>query len=68
MADQNTITINGKSYNVDELSGEAKAQLTNIRVVDQELARLQALVAIARTARSAYGQTLNAEIQKTHPN
>jgi len=68
MADQRTVTVNGKEYAVDDLSDNAKAQLTNIRVVDQEIARLETLIAIAKTARAAYAQVLGGEIRKTHPN
>lgn len=53
------IQIDGKDYDVDELSDEAKAQLASINFVDQELARLTARVAAMRTARNTYGRALN---------
>jgi Family of unknown function (DUF6447) len=69
MADQTkTITVNGKKYAVDDLSDNAKAQLTNIRVVDQEISRLETLLAIAKTARAAYAQVLGGEVQKSQAN
>ena len=37
-----TISIDNKSYDLDTLSDEAKAQLASIQFVDAELARLQA--------------------------
>lgn len=64
----NTITVNGTKYKVDDLSDNAKAQLTNIRVVDQEIARLESLLAIAKTARAAYAQVLGGEVQKSQAN
>jgi len=63
-----TISVNGKKYVVDDLSENAKAQLTNIRVVDQEVSRLETLLAIAKTARAAYAQVLGSEVQKTQSN
>ncbi len=40
-----TITIDNKSYDLDSLTNEAKAQLASIQFVDAELARLQAQAA-----------------------
>jgi len=48
------ITIDNKEYAIDSLSDVAKTQLTNLRVVDQEIARLQTQLAIHQTARAAY--------------
>tara|TARA_B100000579_G_scaffold337854_1_gene288932 strand:- start:595 stop:822 length:228 start_codon:yes stop_codon:yes gene_type:complete len=54
-----TITIDGKEYDVDDLSEDAKAQLASIQFVDQELVRLTAQVAAMQTARNTYGRALN---------
>lgn len=62
MTDTQTITIDGKEYALDSLSESAKAQLTNLRVVDQEISRLQQQQAIAQTARNAYANALKAEL------
>ena len=53
------ITIDGKEYDIDELSDEAKAQVASLNFVDQELARLTARVAAMQTARNTYGRALN---------
>tara|TARA_B100001250_G_scaffold320967_1_gene283927 strand:- start:16759 stop:16986 length:228 start_codon:yes stop_codon:yes gene_type:complete len=53
------IQIDGKDYDVDELSDEAKAQVASINFVDRELARLNALAAAMQTARNGYGMALN---------
>jgi len=53
------ITIDGKEYDIDELSDEAKAQVASINFVDQELARLTAAIAAMQTARNTYGRALN---------
>lgn len=52
------ITINGTAYAAENLSEAAKMQAVNIQVVDAELARLQQQIAIAQTARNAYGAAL----------
>jgi glycerate kinase len=64
MTDTPKVTIDGKEYTLESLSEAAKGQLTNLRVVDQEIARLQQQQAIAQTARNAYAQALQAELPK----
>ena len=53
------IKIADKDYDTDTFSGEAKAQLQSLQFVDQELAKLQAQVAVLQTARIAYAKALN---------
>jgi len=65
-----SITIDGKEYVLDKLSDNARAQIVNLRVTDQEIARLQTQLAIVQTARAAYAQVLAAELKfktKGHP-
>lgn len=62
MTKTQTITIDGKDYALDDLTEAAKSQLTNLRIVDQEIARLQQQQAIAQTARNAYAQALQVEL------
>ena len=57
-----TITIDGKNYELDSLSSDAKAQLASIQFVDAELARLQAQAAAFQTARNAYAKALTAAL------
>jgi hypothetical protein len=52
------ITIDGKEYDEENLSETTKQQLVMLRLVDQELARLQTQTAIAQTARMAYAREL----------
>jgi hypothetical protein len=59
-----SITIDNKNYDFDALSDEAKAQLTSIQFVDQELARLQAKSAAMQTARAAYARALGELLPK----
>lgn len=57
-----TLEIDGKKYPIDSLSDQAKAQIDNVRVTDQEIARLQVQLGIAQTARSAYLQVLKTQL------
>ena len=49
-----TLTINDKTYDIDKLSDEAKAQIINLQFVEAELARLSATTAVFQTARIGY--------------
>ena len=63
MIDTATLTLNGKDYDVNQLSGAARAQVTNIQVVDLEISRLQQQLVIAQTARNAYIAALMATVE-----
>ena len=52
------VTVGGATYRVAELNAEAQAQVTNLQFVDTEIARLNALLAVCTTARSAYENAL----------
>jgi Family of unknown function (DUF6447) len=56
------IKIDNKDYDTDHLSDEAKSQLANVQLTDQEIQRLQVLLAMTQTARNAYAQALNAAL------
>lgn len=61
------IVIDGTEYALSSLSQEAKAQITNLRVVESEIAQLKARLAIASTAKIAYQNALkNALPVETH--
>lgn len=59
-----TIKIDGKDYDTEKLSAQARAQLTSLQVTDAEIQRLQIQLAIAQTARSAYAKALQDELAK----
>ena len=61
-----TWTIDDKEYELDALSDAAKSQIVNIRVVDQEISKLQQQLAIMQTARNTYSKVLNEEIAEKH--
>ncbi len=59
-----TITIDGKGYDTDQLSDEAKNQLGSIQFVDRKIQELQAEIAALQTARNAYGRVLTEMLNK----
>lgn len=60
----NTITIDGKQYETASLPENAKAQVVNLRFVDDEIRRIEASLAVFRTARSSYARALKSELDK----
>jgi len=64
MAEPKTITIDNQPYELDQLTDHARAQIANLRVVDQEIAKTERRLAIFKTARAAYAQMLKAELDK----
>ena len=57
------ITIDEKEYETDDMYDEAKAQLQSLQFVDNEIAREQAKIATLQTARNAYAQALQKELE-----
>ena len=57
------ITIDGKEYDLDKLSDKAKEQLASVQFVQNEVKRLEALLAVSRTASVAYSNALKAELE-----
>lgn len=58
----NTITIDGKEYELSNLSENARTQVGNLRVTDAEIKRIEAQLVIFRTARQVYATTLKDEL------
>lgn len=56
--DKQTVKIDDNEYNVGDLSEDARQQIANLRVADQEIERLESQLALARTARNAYARAL----------
>lgn len=56
------ISIDGVSYNLSDLTDTARQQIGNVRLVDQELVRLQRQRAIASVARSTYAGAVAAAL------
>ena len=59
-----TITIDGKEYDSDSLSDNAKNQLGSLQFVQREIARLEGELAVHKTAATAYSTALNQELNE----
>ena len=56
------VTIDGKDYNLDDLSEKAKEQLASLQFVQNELQKLEAQKNVLRTASNAYSIALKNEL------
>ncbi len=61
------VTIDGREYDLEALSDNARKQVMNLAAVDAEIRHLQARLAIFQTARSAYSGGLKAALEKDQP-
>ena len=59
-----SIKIDGKEYDLETLSKDARGQLTSLQFTEGELARLKAQIAVFTTARNAYSKALKDELEK----
>ncbi len=64
---KDVITIDDKNYAIEDFSDEAKAELGSMQFVDNQLAELQAQIAVIQTARIAYANALKAELPADKP-
>ena len=62
-----TITIDGNEYVLDQLSEEHRNVINHMQIADQEIARLQTMIAILSTGRQAYINQLGDELNKDEP-
>ena len=53
------VTIDGKEYETDDLSEEARRQLQNVAICDRKLEDMRNETAIIQTARNAYARLLS---------
>jgi hypothetical protein len=58
------VTIDGKDYFLDDLSESVKQQLGSIRATDIEIIRIEGLLSMLKTARTAYAQAVKSELEK----
>lgn len=52
------INIDGENYDLDSLSDETKANLASLQFVDQEIARLNMMLAAMHTSRMGYARAV----------
>ena len=58
------LTIDGKEYDNDALSEEARDNILNIRFCDGKMADLRREMAMVQTARNAYAGALQGQLPK----
>ena len=54
--------VGGKGYSLESMSPEARAQFNSLQYAENEVKRLEAQVALAKTAASAYRSALLAQL------
>lgn len=59
------IKIDEKEYDLDSIPNEAKAQIEMLLATDNKIRELQRDLAIAQTARVAYGRSLASALDTT---
>ena len=59
-----TITIDGKEYDSDKLSEQARNQILSLQFVDRKIQELKAGTAAYQTARNAYAKALSEILNK----
>ena len=60
------ITIDSKEYELESLSKKAQDNIATLQYVQSELNRLQAQIAVFKTAESAYINVVNQEIENSN--
>jgi hypothetical protein len=58
------VTVDGRDFEMDTLTGEAKVQAANIMVIDNEIAHLQTQIKIFQLARAACATALQQGLPK----
>jgi len=61
---EQTITIDGREYDINGLSDVAKSQVANIRYVDREIEQAKNQMAVLQAARQFYAGLLSKELPK----
>lgn len=56
------ITIDGKEYDINDLSDKAKEQVANLQFVQNELKKLEGQMAIHKVAAQVYSNALSNEL------
>ena len=59
MSKDKTININGKIFKEKDLNEKAKSLVLSLEVINEEIQRIEKKLAIAKTARNAYGISLS---------
>ena len=60
-----TLTLEGKSYTISDLSQVARDQLVSLQFAEARLQELHNEMAVSQTAHVAYARALKAELDQT---
>lgn len=58
------VTIDGKEYEVEKLSEQARQAIVSVQLAEQEIGRLKTQLGLAQTARAAYAKALSEALPK----
>ena len=58
------VTIDGRDFEMDTLTGDARMQAANIMIIDQEISRLHTQIKIFQLARAACSTALQQGLPK----
>lgn len=58
------INIDGKDYDLSDISDAARAQLQNVQFVNEQILQKNNELQVAQTAKIGYSRALNRELQK----
>ena len=58
------INIDGKDYDLSDISDAARAQLQNVQFVNEQILQKNNELHVAQTAKIGYSRALNRELQK----
>ena len=56
------LIFDNKTYDIEQLPDDAKAQVVSMQFVDAEIQRLNAMIAVFQTARHAYIKALRPQL------
>tara|TARA_B100001250_G_scaffold344889_1_gene314062 strand:+ start:328 stop:516 length:189 start_codon:yes stop_codon:yes gene_type:complete len=58
-------TFNSKEYDTENISEEAKSQLVSLQFANSEVKKLEAQIAVCKTASAAYTKALQEQLENT---
>ncbi|WP_223429084.1 DUF6447 family protein [Tateyamaria pelophila] len=59
------IKIDDIEYDTEEFTDNGKAQLASLQFIEAHMKKINAEIAVYKTAKASYGKALKAELEKT---
>lgn len=63
-----SLEIDGKSYDIDALPDQVKNTLFHVQAIDAEINRMNTLIAVMQTAKTAYVNSIKEALQSQPSN